>query len=262
MSLAVSQKPPEISRLVVLGASNLTLGLSAVLAAARRAFGPEVEVLAALGYGRSYGAPSTIAIRTLPGILESGLWRELERRPKANTRGVITDVGNDILYGFSPEQILAWVREAASRLLSHTSDVVLTDLPRASIRRLSPATFLFFRTLFFPPCRLDRDEVFNRVDRVNEGLAGIASSMGLRLVHLEEDWYSFDPIHIRPGAWPLAWRQIISGGEFRERAAAFSSLEVARLHLLPPERRFLLGLEQVTPQAGRKLRRGGCLWIY
>ncbi len=262
MSLAVSPKPPEISRLVALGASNLTLGLSAVLGTARREFGPEVEVLAALGYGRSYGALSTIAIRTLPGILESGLWRELERRPRANTRGVITDVGNDILYGFSPEQILAWVREAASRLLSHTADVVLTDLPRASIRGLSPPAFLFFRTLFFPPCRLARDEVFDRVDRVNEGLAGIASSMGLRFVHLEEDWYGFDPIHLRPRAWPVAWRQIISGEAVREGAAAFSSLELAHLHLLPPERRFLLGLEQVTPQAGRKLRRGGCLWIY
>lgn len=262
MSLAVSPKPPEISRLVVLGASNLTLGLSAVLGTARRAFGPEVEVLAALGYGRSYGASSTIAIRTLPGILESGLWRELERRSRANTRGVITDVGNDILYGFSPEQILTWVKEAASRLLSHTTDVVLTDLPRASIRSLSPRAFLFFRTLFFPPCRLARDEVFDRVDRVNEGLAGIASSLGLRFVHLKEDWYSFDPIHIKPRAWPVAWRQIISGEEVREGATRFSSLELAHLHLLAPERRFLLGLEQVTPQAGRRLRRGGRLWIY
>ena len=262
MSLAVSPKPPEISRLVALGASNLTLGLSSVLGIARSAFGPQVEVLAALGYGRSYGAPSTIAIRTLPGILESGLWRELEARPKANTRGLITDVGNDILYGFSSDQILAWVKEAANRLLAHTSDVVLTDLPRASIRRLSPRAFLFFRTLFFPPCRLSRDEVFERVDRVNEGLAGIAASMGLRLAHLEDDWYGFDPIHLRPRAWPGAWRKIIAGEEIPDRGAEFSSLELARLHLLPPERRFLLGLEQVTPQSGVKLRRGGHLWIY
>ena len=262
MSRTVSPKPPETSRLVILGASNLTLGLSAVLSTARGTFGPKVEVLAALGYGRSYGAPSTIAIRTLPGILESGLWRELERRPKANTRGLITDVGNDILYGFLPEQILAWVDEAASRLLCHTTDVVLTDLPRASIRRLSPRGFLFFRTLFFPPCRLARDEVFERVDLVNEGLAGIAASRGLRFVHLKEDWYGLDPIHIRPRAWPTAWREIVSGEEVPEDGETPSSLELARLHLLPPERRFLLGLEQVTPQSGRKLRRGGCLWIY
>lgn len=247
---------------MALGASNLTLGLSSVLGIARSAFGPQVEVLAALGYGRSYGASSTIAIRTLPGILQSGLWRELEARPRANTRGLITDVGNDILYGFSPEQILQWVQEAASRLLSHTNDVVLTDLPRASIRRLSPRSFLFFRTLFFPPCRLSRDEVFERVDRVNEGLAGIAASLGLRLAHLEDAWYGFDPIHIRPRAWPAAWRKIIAGEPVPDGGADFSSLELARLHLLPPERRFLLGLEQRTPQTGRRLRRGGCLWIY
>jgi hypothetical protein len=257
-----SPKATETPRLVVLGASNLTLGLAALLATARGTFGPEVEVLAALGYGRSYGAPSTIAIRTLPGILESGLWRELETRPRANTRALITDVGNDIAYGFPPGQILSWVKEAARRLLTHTEDVVLTDLPAASIRRLSPGAFLFFRTLFFPPCRLSRDEAFERVDQVNEGLAEIATSMGLRFVRLHNDWYRLDPIHMRPGVWPKAWREILSPDRATNGAAGFSALELARIHALPPERRRLLGLEQVTPQSGRKLRRGGRLWIY
>ena len=257
-----SQKPSDVARLVALGASNLTLGLSSLLTTARGAFGPEVEVLAALGYGRSYGAPSTIAIRTLPGILECGLWRELETRPREKTRGLITDVGNDILYGVPSRQILAWVKEAADRLRGHMDDVVLTDIPRASIRRLSPATFLFFRTVFFPPCRLSRDEVFERVDEVNEGLAKLARSMSLRFVQQNPDWYSLDPIHIRPGAWPTAWQEIVGDSSGIERPERFSPLELARLHLLPPERRFLMGVEQKVPQSGRKLRRGGLLWIY
>src|SRR5438552_11262132 len=105
-----------VGRLAALGASNLTRGFQAVVSAARAAWGGEVEILAALGHGRSYGVRSRVAFRALPGILESGLWPELESRPRAVTRALVTDVGNDIPYGFLADQILAWVEEALDRL--------------------------------------------------------------------------------------------------------------------------------------------------
>jgi hypothetical protein len=247
---------------VALGASNLTLGFSTVLATARSVWGKDVEVLAALGYGRSYGAASTIAMRTLPGILQSGLWAELARLPERPTRALITDVGNDILYGETPGQILAWVEEAADRLQAHAEAVVLTDLPVENIRRLSPATFLFFRSLFFPPCRLDRHEVFERVEQLNAGVTRLAKDRGFRLVHLRRDWYSFDPIHLRPLVWSRAWRDIIVGESPDDLRPRFAPLELLRVHTLPPERRSLFGIERVAPQQGRPLRRGGRLWIY
>jgi hypothetical protein len=70
------------------------------------------------------------------------------------TRGLVTDVGNDILYAFSAEQTLAWVEQAIDRLSRHTQDIVLTDLPLASIRRLSSVKFLAFRSILVPSCRL------------------------------------------------------------------------------------------------------------
>jgi hypothetical protein len=246
----------------VLGASNVTLGLSAVLSTARAAWGQDVEVLAALGYGRSYGSPSTIAFRNLPGILQSGLWQDLAALPAAPTHGLITDIGNDILYGSSPEQILGWVEEAAERLLVFTPDVAITDLPVESIRRLTPSTFLFFRTLFFPPCRLSRNDVLTRVYAVNEGVVRLAERRGLRLTPLRREWYHFDPIHLRPKAWPVAWRQILLCENGQDIRADFSPLELARLHTLPPHRRSLFGFEQTARQTGRPLSRGGRLWLY
>lgn len=247
---------------MALGASNLTLGFSTLLGTLRNAWGSDIEVLAALGYGRSFGAPSTIAMRTLPGILQSGLWTGLKGLPDQPTRGLITDVGNDIVYGETPEQILAWVEEAADRLRAHTTDIVVTDLPVESIRRLSPRTFLFFRTLFFPPCRLDREQILERVEQVNAGLIRLARDRGLRLAHLQRRWYSFDPIHLRPGAWSRAWRDIALGEEPDGPASRFAPLEMLRLHTLPPERRSLFGRERHAPQQGRRLGRGGRLWIY
>src|SRR6476661_7900132 len=125
----------EIRRVVALGASNLTRGFHAVVSAARNAWGPDLEILAALGHGRSYGVQSRVLARSLPGILESGLWRDLESRSPRATTGLVTDVGNDIFYGFSAEQVLAWVAEAIARLRRFTADITVTDLPLANAQR-------------------------------------------------------------------------------------------------------------------------------
>jgi hypothetical protein len=96
-----------IARVVALGASNLTRGFHEVVSASRAAWGPDVQILAALGHGRSYGARSRLLTRRLPGILDSGLWPALEAMPAVPTRALVTDVGNDILYGYPPAQTLA-----------------------------------------------------------------------------------------------------------------------------------------------------------
>ena len=157
----------DVGRIVALGASNLTRGFQTLVSTARGAWGPYVEVLAALGHGRSYGAPSRLVFRTLPGILESGLWRELESRPQVPTRALVTNVGNDILYSFSAEKTLAWVAEALGRLARFTRDIVVTDLPLASIRRLSRTKFLVFRSILAPSCRLSLAQVLETAERVN-----------------------------------------------------------------------------------------------
>jgi hypothetical protein len=249
-------------RIVALGASNLVRGLPTVIAAARAAWGPAVEVLAALGHGRSYGGRSAFLGRVLPGILECGIWRELERLPAAPTRALITDVGNDILYGHSAAQVLAWVAEAAGRLLRFTRDIVLTDLPLASISRLSNAKYLAIRSLLFPACRVPLAQARETAARIAAGLPALAAAHGLRLQHLREEWYGFDPIHMRPSRWREAWGEILAGGEAREVAGRCSRGEWLRLYLMRPEQRWLLGRERFTPQRGMFLPAGGIVRLY
>jgi hypothetical protein len=250
----------EVARVVALGASNLTRGFRAVVSAARAAWGPEVQVLAALGHGRSYGAQSRVIVRTLPGILESGLWRRLESLPELPTRALVADVGNDILYGASAEQILAWVEEALRRLQRVTRDIILTDLPLVSIRRLSQARFLFFRSILFPSCRLSLDQVLEIAECVNAGLVDLSTARGVRLFRLNPAWYGLDPIHVRPSLSRSVWREILDA---RSAASKSSSLrEGLKIFLMPPERRWILGVEQFTPQTGVALPSGGRVWLY
>jgi hypothetical protein len=251
----------DVARVVALGASNLTRGFQTVVSSARSAWGPDVEVLAALGHGRSYGAPSTIIVRTLPGILKSGLWAELERRPPTATRGLVTDVGNDILYGFSVERTLEWVEEALLRLRAVTTDTVLTGLPLASIRRLSNLKFLAFRSVLVPSCRLSLSQVIDRSELVNEGIEKLSAAHGTKLVRLDPAWYGFDPIHMRPSLWRPVWQQIL-GVQPQTTCDRGSTREGIQLYFLRAERRRLFGMEQFTPQSGVLLRLGGQVWLY
>lgn len=251
----------DVGRVVAMGASNLTRGFQTVVSTARAAWGPDVEVLAALGHGRSYGARTRFVFRILPGILESGLWRELERRPQVPTRGLVTDVGNDILYGFSADQTLAWVAEALARLRRVTNDLVVTDLPLANIRTLSGPKFATLRSILVPSCRLSLRQVIDTGERVNTGLAQLAAANGARLVRLDPAWYGFDPIHIRPSLWRRAWQTIL-GSQAMADGRSLSAWESVRLYLMPPERRWLFGVEQFTPQSGAQAAAGGRVWLY
>jgi hypothetical protein len=251
-----------IARIVCLGASNLTLGLPALAAAARCQWGAGVELLAAAGLGRSYGAPSRVLLRTLPGILAAGLWRALERLPAAATRAVITDVGNDILYGFGERQIIAWVGEALRRLERTSAERILVAPPMESIRRLTPGRYLLARSLFYPACRLPLERVLASTAALDAGLERLAARSGARLVRPDPAWYGFDPIHIRRSRRAAAWRKILGVTAPPREDAAGSLLEAMRLQAMAPERQTILGIARFRPQRGAALPSGGRLWLY
>ena len=252
----------RINRVVAVGASNLTRGFHAIVATARSVWGPDVEVLAALGHGRSYGSPSTFLARSLPGILQSGLWRQLESQPPAATRALVTDVGNDIMYGCPPAQILEWVDECVARLQRTTPDVVMTGLPHAATGGLPRGQYLLFRSVFFPRCRLALDETMRIGAEVDDGLQQIAASRGASFVRLKPEWYGLDPIHIRPGMWREAWQEILCGEHQTVAGRRATRREALRLYCLLPEQASFLGRERRTPQRGVALRRGGRVWLY
>jgi hypothetical protein len=262
----VSTAPPA-TRLVALGASNLTRGLQAVVSTARRTWGPEVEILGALGHGRSYGVESRVAFRTLPGILECGLWRELQSGSPTELRAVITDVGNDIPHGWPAERIVSWVEECVERLrAANATEIVLTDLPMAGLRRLSTAGYVFFRSLFFPGSRLPLAEAAAVAEAVSTGLSSLARRHSLRLVLPRPEWYGRDPIHIRRGVQRVAWRAILCDTPPLEPLGSEHARdrlwEAVQLHRMRAERVSVLGVERLTVQRGRRLRHGGRVSLY
>lgn len=253
-------------RLILLGASNLTIGLPTSVSIARRAWGESLEIFAAAGHGRSFGVRSRVLARALPGILDCGLWAELGRRPPAPTRAVVTDIGNDILYGAPAGLIAGWVDECLRRLRDAGADAVMTDLPLFNIRGLSSLGFTLFRTAYFPSCRLSLDQVTRRAEELVEALKTLAVLRGVRLSRLRPEWYGVDPIHIRRRRREDAWRDILLGGGVAAgRAGTGQALDWAsrwRLRLACPRRRWILGLEQAREQPAVRLLGGATVWLY
>ena len=260
--LGEAPSPPQ--RVVLLGASNLTRGISTIVELARRQWGSPVEVLAALGHGRSYGMRSSVLGRALPGILKCGLWDALARYPGAPTAALLTDIGNDLLYHAPPEQVADWVEECLEKLAPYGTKAVVTGLPVCNLERLGAARFLFIRSLFVPSCRLDLKTVVERAWELQGRLEAIAKTRGVPLVTPQLAWYGFDPIHLRMRVWPEAWRDILShwSGEHSEGRLKPSLARWLRLRSLAPQQRWLLGVEQRRAQPCARLRDGTTIAYY
>ena len=252
-------------RVVLLGASNLTLSFRTALEQARSVWGGPLEVLAALGHGRSYGWPSRVLGRVLPGILDCGLWRTLAERPPAPLAALVTDVGNDILYGADPATIVGWVEQCVGQLLAAGARVVLTRLPMASVARLTPWGFLLLRSCLFPTCRLSLAETLRRAELVDAGLEALAASRGVPTICPPRDWYGIDPIHLRHAARRGAWSAILA--PWRDEVCRTAPprgtwREALNLQHLLPERQRCFGIEWRRAQPCGRLRDGTTISLY
>lgn len=129
-------------------------------------------------------------------------------------------------------------------------------------RRLSRPKFLLFRSMLFPHCRLSLGQALETAEEVDGGLAALAAARGARFIRLKEEWYGFDPIHIRPRSWRSAWQEILCGQSDGTAGDRASWLEALRLYFRLPDRQWVLGVEHVSTQSGDALPSGGRVWLY
>lgn len=242
-----------MTRVIALGASNLTRGLRTVVSMSRVAWGPDTEVIAALGLGRSYGERSRLLVRSLPGILQSGLWKALDAMPPAESIGIVSDVGNDILYGYPSMRILEWVGEAVTRLQRHTTKIAITGLPLHNADLMTERQFRLMRALMFPSSHQTLAGARDSMVMVHAGLERMAADRGLRFVRLQPDWYGWDPIHFRYRYWRRKWGEMLDldPAVWTAPPEPGGLRESARLWLRADEHRLILGIHQHTPQRGR-----------
>jgi hypothetical protein len=254
-------------RIILLGASNVTLSFPRLVRGLHRAFTEPLELFAAHGHGRSFGMWNRIGPRELPGIVPCRLWDDLAAQPPSDEppRTLITDIGNDLMYGIEPDQIADWVATCLERLRAMQARIVLTQLPLASARTLGRARFQFLRKLFFPNSQIQFEELEAKTTRLNQHLVDLGLQFNIPTPELRGEWYGFDPVHILRRHRAAAWRELLSSWFDDSQAAEFRAVGLNdSLHLWrqrPNERRWF-GREQYSSQPVLRHPNGLQLWLY
>jgi hypothetical protein len=197
-------------RVVILGASNVVIGLSSAIETARLAWGSPAEILAAIGHGRSYGMSTNLLGRGLPGIVQCGLWTALRQRQALPTAALVTDIGNDIIYGCDLGPITRWVETCLERLAQSVDRLVVTRLPIDAIAAVPEWKLRLLASLVFPGSRLNPQKALRHALELDERLLSYAGRFGAYVVQPDATWYSWDPIHVMRRYRPVAWRRYMS----------------------------------------------------
>ena len=207
-ALELSSGGAGADRFVVLGASNVSRGLVR-LTAALRAHGPEpVDLFVAAGHGRGYGVNTRVALRRLPAILTSGLWRALDRERVERPAAIVTDVGNELLYGLGVSAVATAVREAVVRLADRGGRIVITGLPLAGIAGVGSVRYRLLRTLYVPGCLLSLAAIKDASRWLDDELRAIAADTGATFLEQPGEWYGFDALHVRRLHLDTFWQRV------------------------------------------------------
>ncbi|MEZ6044854.1 MAG: hypothetical protein R3C11_04600 [Planctomycetaceae bacterium] len=206
-------------RVVVLGASNVAMSLSRLIYSIRDVVPHDtyLKMLFACGHGRSYGQYSNVLVRKLPGILNCGLWSVLEQIQRMEPtdspyrlKAILTDVGNDLVYGVPVPRILDWVERCLIRLKKHDADLVMTGLPVHSLSRLSPLRYTLTQKLFFPKNSSTHKMMVGWAMELNEQLERLSEKYEADFIEEPRDWFGFDPIHFKHHQRARIWKKFCS----------------------------------------------------
>lgn len=255
------------ARVVLIGASNLTRGISTVIETCGKLLESPLDIYCLLGHGRSYGHRSFVLCRSIPGVLESRAWEVLDQQPLAPTFALITDIGNDVMYRNPPAQITTWVRETIERLEKHDARIVMTALPIPRLERLTKLNYLIARTLFFPKNRMTMEEARRVAGETDRLVRELAAEKNIPVVDFPDAWYGADPIHVVRSSWAEAWGTTLAHWfDERERPMALADGDFGRwlrLRTLSPEQWWLFDrIERGRPQPALTLRNGTRVSFY
>lgn len=253
---------------ILLGASNLTRDFPLILRLLQPTLEAPCDIYTALGHGRSYGTWSRLLHRALPGITRCELWNALPdpglipEQPLA----LLTDIGNDLIYGQSVDSIFSWVELCLEKLKPIDARVTITLLPESTLAKLSHLRFEMTRRLFFPKNPASLSDLIQKVSELNQRLQELAGAPRIRIVTPQPEWYGFDPIHYRASQRARLWKAILTSWELEklEQHSVRSRLMDGwyAFTYLPPAVRRRWGKEIQSSQPARMLADGTRISVY
>ena len=195
---------------LLMGASNLARGYSMLTRHILIYFGKnKIEFLNALGPGRGFCARGGMFNFTYPPIQDCRILEAAEKK-SCDTRVVlITDIGNDLMYGVSADTLIKSLDGLIERALQWNAEIFLTSIHVNLKKDVNPITFFILKSFFYPGSSITYEETDLFIIKVNGYLEGKAEQ--IKRVHLISGMGSFagaDKIHYSLLKTHSAWEKI------------------------------------------------------
>lgn len=198
---SVSTQTPSNSDLpisiILLGASNLSRGYQGLTHCLAKNLQPHpVTFLSALGPGRGYCGSGGVFNVTYPPIKTCEIFSQFKSKRRDSSRKIalIMDIGNDIMYGASGEEIIWDIKNIHSRLLDIGADTLIVPIASTLMKQLTPLNFVLLKKIFFPRSAVQREEAISAIREINDS---IDEGIGERVTVIRglEKFTGWDKIH-------------------------------------------------------------------
>jgi len=224
-----------------------------------------LEIFAAHGHGRSFCQWSYVLHRGLPPVSDCEIWQSLREHPTVTqTWGLVTDVGNDLIYGRTVDEVFHNVEVVFEHLAELQAAMTFVRLPLERILMLSEFRYRVVKQMLFPGPTVPWAVISQRVIELDERVAALATSLNARVLTPRVTWYGIDPIHIRQSQRLAAWREILQSWSFPfEPVVSWPSPHTSlRLWRSPPAKRSYWKQTYDASQPSWSTSRGTSLWQY
>jgi hypothetical protein len=204
------QAAPAESLFVLLGASNLARAYSALTRQISNNIS-QVRFINALGPGRGYCARGGLLNFSYTPVGECRVMASAEDFAQQGGRVavLITDIGNDIMYGVPDASLIECLDRLIEKTLKWNAEVFLTSIHVDVSRDMGKNSFKLLKAIFYPKSLITFDQADLAVKRVNRYLE--EKSGQNKAVHLVSGLGAFcglDKIHFSLLKGHLAWSRI------------------------------------------------------
>ncbi len=209
--MASNQSANSTIHFILLGASNLARAQFGLNRYFERSFPNLVSTSIASGPGRAYSVSGGIFGVSYSPLKTSPIFK-LGREKSSNYRltiGLISDIGNDIMYGVPVQKLIQDLEKSIHDLSDFCSHIFAVPIPYQKIKSLNHWQINIIKRILFPKCELSPEKIMTSIQTVNQFLSEITNSK-FKLLKEVDDCIGWDRAHYDISKMHIAWTQIIN----------------------------------------------------
>jgi len=193
-----------------MGASNLARGYALLTRYISKCLGSQnVEFLNALGPGRGFCEKGGMFNFIYPPIQDCLIVEEAEKKAKNPRVVLLTDLGNDLMYGVTADALIECLDMLIDRMLKWNAEIFITSIHINIKKNVSRRIFYILRFIFYPRSKINFEEADFLIAKINFYLEEkTRKNKKVHLITGMESYTGPDKIHYSLLKMHKAWSKV------------------------------------------------------